>query len=87
MREASHKALKACATAVKNALAPHLRSIIGCWVSGIEDPHRPSAVAALSAFNAAFPEYKKTEVLEYSFKTIVTVIYLEVVSHLEGSCT
>lgn len=75
VREASHKALKACVTAVKNGLAPHLRSIIGCWVSGVEDPYRPSAAAALSALNAAFSNYKKTEVLEYSFKTIVTVIF------------
>lgn len=71
--------------AVKNALAPHLRSIIGCWVSGIEDPYRTSAAAALSAFNAAFSDHKKTEVLEYSFKAIVTVICVEVVSYLEGN--
>ena len=74
VREASHKALKACATAVKNGLAPHLRSIVGCWVSGMEDPHRPSASAAMAAFNAAFSEAKKTEVLEYSFSTVVKVI-------------
>lgn len=73
MREASHKALKACALAVKSGLGPHLRSIIGCWVSGIEDPYRPSAAAALAAFNAAFAGGKRAEVLEFSFKTIVKV--------------
>lgn len=73
VRESSHKALKACVMTIKNGLAPHLRSIIGCWVSGIEDPYRQSATAALAAFNAAFSEIKKTEVLEFSFKTIFTV--------------
>ena len=73
VREASHKALKACAMAVKSGLAPHLRSIISCWVSGIEDPYRPSAAAALAAFNAAFSGTKRAEVLEFSFKTIVKV--------------
>lgn len=73
MREASHKALKACAMAVKSSLAPHLRSIVGCWVSGIEDPYRPSASAALAAFNAAFSGTKRGEMLEFSFKTVVKV--------------
>jgi hypothetical protein len=73
VREASHKALKACAMAVKNSLAPHLRSIVGCWVSGIEDPYRPSASAALAAFNVAFSGSKRAEVLEFSFKTVVKV--------------
>ena len=44
--EASHRSLKVCAEKIRKGLAPHLRTLIGCWVSGMCDPHGPSATAA-----------------------------------------
>ena len=73
VREASHHALKSCAKTVKNALGPHLRSIIGCWVSGMCDPHGPAASAAQNAFASTFPLDKQREVFKFGLKAIFAV--------------
>ena len=73
VREGSHKALRACAEKLKSGLAPQLRSIIGCWVSGMCDPHGPAATAAKLAFDAAFTSKKQREVMEFGFKSVFKV--------------
>ena len=73
VRALSHKALKTCAVAVKSSLAPHLKSIIGSWVSGMCDPHAPAATAAKLAFDEAFHSKKQNEVMEFGFKAIFQV--------------
>ena len=73
MREGSHKALRACAEKLKSSLAPQLRSIIGCWVSGMCDPHGPAASAAKLAFDGAFTSKKQREVLEFGSRAVVKV--------------
>ena len=73
VREASHQALKSCAKTVKNALGPHLRSIIGCWVSGMCDPHGPAASAAQNAFASTFPLDKQREVFKFGLRAIFAV--------------
>jgi len=73
VREASHHALKSCAKTVKNALGPHLRSIIGCWVSGMCDPHGPAASAAQNAFASTFTLDKQREVFKFGLKAIFAV--------------
>ena len=73
VREASHKALKVCAEKVKNALGPHLRSLIGCWAAGMCDPHGPAASSAQVAFSAAFPLGKQKDVFKFGFKAILMV--------------
>ena len=75
VREASHKALRACAEKVKNALGPHLRSLIGCWVAGMCDPHGPAASSAQAAFSAAFPAGKQKDVFKFGFKAILMVSF------------
>ena len=73
MREASHKALKSCAECTRASLGPHVRGIIGCWVSGMCDPHTPAAAAAQSAFTTAFPSNKQKDVYVHGFKSILKV--------------
>ena len=73
VREASHRSLKVCAEKIRKGLAPHLRTLIGCWVAGMCDPHGPSATAARAAFESAFPPEKQQEVFKFSVKAIVSV--------------
>ena len=73
MREASHRSLKVCAEKIRKGLAPHLRTLIGCWVAGMCDPHGPSDTAARAAFESAFPPEKQQEVFKFSIKVIVSV--------------
>eukprot|EP00731_Ephydatia_muelleri_P018544 Em0011g584a len=71
VREASHKALKSCVERAKATLGPHVRGIIGCWVSGMCDPHSPAALGAQAAFTAAFPSNKQRNVYEHGFKSVL----------------
>lgn len=73
VREASHKSLQACAEKIGKGLGPHLRTLIGCWVAGMCDPHGPSACAAQGAFESAFPCEKQPEVFKFGAKAIVSV--------------
>ena len=73
VREASHRGLQACAEKVGRNLGPHLRSLIGCWVSGMSDPHASAASAATMSFSAAFPHPKQAEVYKFGFKAVVSV--------------
>lgn len=75
MREASHRSLQACAEKIKKGLGPHLRTLIGCWVAGMCDPHGPSSCAALAAFESAFPAEKQSDVFKFGVKAIVLVRY------------
>ena len=73
VREASHGGLQACAEKVGRNLGPHLRSLIGCWVSGMSDPHASAASAATTSFSAAFPQPKQSEVYKFGLRAIVSV--------------
>lgn len=74
VRDAAHRALKSVVEVVKGSLGDHLRSVIGCWVSGMGDPHGPAASTAVVAFFAAFPQQQKqVEAYQYCFKAILNV--------------
>lgn len=65
--------MKACAQKVKNGLAPHLKSVIGCWVSGMHDPYRPAMSAAQESFASAFSAARQEEVFMFTFKAYLRV--------------
>ena len=47
---------------------------MGCWVSGMSDPHVTAASSAFVAFSTAFPTRdKQVEVFQYGFKAIINV--------------
>ncbi len=69
----THLALKSCGLAVKKHLGPHIRSIMGCWVSCMCDPILHNAITAQSAFTAVFPPDKQLEVFKFAIKDIVLV--------------
>ncbi|KAJ2468546.1 hypothetical protein GGI02_003669, partial [Coemansia sp. RSA 2322] len=46
-------------------LAPNLKLLIGPWVASYFDPHRDAAKVVRQAFEAVFPESKRTEVYSY----------------------
>ena len=73
VREMSHSALKSCGLAAKKHLGPHVRSIMGAWVSGMCDPHPLTATMAKGAFTAVFTPDKQKEVYKFALKDIVTV--------------
>lgn len=86
VRTMSHRALGACAVSVKSSLAPHLKSLIASWVSGMCDPYGPAATAAKMAFEEAFPSKKQNEVLEFAFKAIFKVRHSYVRTHVQWIC-
>ena len=75
VRELSHSALRSCGLVVKKQLGPHVRSIIGCWFSGMCDPHQPTAIMASEAFAAIFSPDKRLGVYKFGLKDIVMVIW------------
>ena len=72
--------MQSCVVKIKNAMAPHLRSVLGSWSAGMCDPYGSAASAAQTAFSASFSPEKQTEVLKFGFRAIITV------SHIH-SCT
>lgn len=74
VRDAAHRTLKSVVEVVKDSLGVHLCSVIGCWVSGMGDPHSPAASTAVVAFFAAFPQrQKQVETYQFCFKAIFSV--------------
>jgi hypothetical protein len=71
VRECSHLALQSCVLKTKKNFAPHIKSLIGYWLAGINDPHPPSATAALAAFTAAFTPLKQIEAIQFGFRAIM----------------
>ncbi|KAK3098056.1 hypothetical protein FSP39_015648 [Pinctada imbricata] len=73
VREAAQQALNALAIRMKKNLAPHLKSIMGCWLLSQCDTYPTVASAAQQAFQTAFPPAKqinaisfcKSEICEY----------------------
>ena len=57
----------------KKQFAPYLKSVIGPWVCGMNDPYVPAATAAREAFHSAFSEPKRIEVFKYAFHEIILV--------------
>ena len=73
VREVTHLALKACGLAVKKHLGPHVRSMMGCWVSCMCDPIPQNAITAQTAFTSVFPLDKQTDVYKFALRDIVSV--------------
>ncbi|CAH1799497.1 unnamed protein product [Owenia fusiformis] len=73
VREATQLAFEQLVLRVRRNLAPHLKSLMGCWLLSQCDSHPPAASAATAAFLAALPVAKqadailfcKTEVMNY----------------------
>ena len=59
VRECCQVAFNNLIVAVKKEIAPHLKSIMGCWWMAQSDSHAPTSTAALKAFKAAFPVVDK----------------------------
>ena len=73
MREASQRAMMYFIIQAKKQFAPYLKSVIGPWVCGMNDPYVPAATTAREAFNSAFSELKRIEVYKYAFHEIMMV--------------
>ena len=82
----SHSALKSCGLAAKKHLGPHVRSIMGSWVSGMCDPHLLTATMAKGAFTAVFTPDKQKEVYKFTLKDIVTVSNINILIPFYNTC-
>ena len=58
---------------VRRNLAPHLKSLMGCWLASQCDVYAPAASAAKAAFQNAFSPVKQTEALVYCKDDILLV--------------
>ncbi|XP_064613366.1 E3 ubiquitin-protein ligase listerin-like [Liolophura sinensis] len=65
VREASQQAMAAIASRVGRNLAPHLKSIMGCWLLCQCDTYPTVATAAQQAFSSAFPPAKQSDAIVY----------------------
>ncbi|GMH42468.1 hypothetical protein BSKO_10387 [Bryopsis sp. KO-2023] len=59
VRVKSQEVLEIIVSNLKRELAPHLKSVIGPWWMAQHDLHKDTRLAAISAFQAAFPEPKR----------------------------
>lgn len=73
VREASQQAMAALAARVGRNLAPHLKSIMGCWLLCQCDTYPTVATAAQQAFSAAFPPAKQSDAIVYCKEEISEV--------------
>ncbi|EDV25006.1 uncharacterized protein TRIADDRAFT_25963 [Trichoplax adhaerens] len=74
VREATQQALLSIVKCVRRRLAPHLKSIIGCWLCSHHDSYAPAATAAKVAFDTAFPPLKRAEVMKFCLEETITHI-------------
>ncbi|KAG7163687.1 E3 ubiquitin-protein ligase listerin-like, partial [Homarus americanus] len=74
VREATQVAHGALVTQVGKQLAPHLKSIMPSWMLAMADPYPPAATAATKAFQTAFSEEKRAEVMIFCCKEIMDFI-------------
>ena len=81
VREAAAVALHSLIKAVGKEIAPHLKSIMGCWWIAQNDSYSPAATASMKAFTAAFPTSEKQakavnfcqdQVLDVLFRQLLT---------------
>ena len=73
MREAAQNALAALASKVHRQLAPHLKDLMGCWLTSQCDTYAPVASAAKKAFTMAFSPDKQKQVLIHCKTNILNV--------------
>lgn len=75
VRESTHHAMSALATAIGRGLAPHLRGLMGAWWVSQFDSSREVADAAHCSFQVAFPSQKKRlDVLLYSLSDVLSYL-------------
>ncbi|EEC09590.1 conserved hypothetical protein [Ixodes scapularis] len=65
VREATHRVHEQICLRVKKGLAPFTKTLVGAWVTSLNDPFAPSASAARAAFEAAFPLEKQGQVFSF----------------------
>ncbi|CAN8018047.1 unnamed protein product [Ixodes persulcatus] len=65
VREATHRVHEQICLRVKKGLAPFTKTLVGAWVTSLNDPFAPSASAARAAFEAAFPSEKQGQVFSF----------------------
>ena len=58
---------------MKKHLGPHIKTIIGCWVSGMCDPNVQSSISAKTAFSMSFSPDKHRDVYKFGLKDVVMV--------------
>lgn len=73
VREACQRAMMHFIVQAGKNFAPYLKSVLGHWVCGMNDPYIPAATAAKEAFESAFSEPKRIEVYKYAFDEIILV--------------
>lgn len=73
VREACQRAMMHFIVQAKKHFAPYLKSVLGHWVCGMNDPYIPAATAAREAFESTFSEAKRIEVYKYAFREILSV--------------
>lgn len=59
---------------VKKKLAPYLKEVAGAWIGTFYDPNRDVARVAVEAFNSAFPDNKKEQVISFCLQDIIAYI-------------
>lgn len=71
VREAAHRVQEQICLRVKKGLAPYTKTLIGAWVASQGDPFAPSATAARTSFEAAFPIEKQAQVFSFFSQDIL----------------
>lgn len=56
------------------ALAPHLKSVLGCWLCSQFDPHREAASVAKAAFQDTFPAPKDAKTLAFGMEDVLVYV-------------
>jgi len=74
VREQVHIALAEVVKAVGKNLAPHLKTMSGCWYIGQSDTHLPAAQAASLAWKAAFPPHRLAGAVDFCQDEIIKLI-------------
>lgn len=73
VREGCQRAMMHFIVQARKHFAPYLKSVLGHWVCGMNDPYIPAATAAREAFQCVFSEAKQIEVYKYAFREIMLV--------------
>ena len=83
VREFCQTAFTHLVAAVNKEIAPHLKSIMGCWWMAQSDSYAPTSSAASKAFCAAFPftEKQKKALLFCQREIIQSIHYIIFVKH------
>lgn len=73
VREATHRSQEQLFLKVGKNIAPYLKQMMAVWLTSQYDCYTPAATAAISSFDTAFPNTKKSDVLAFTKESILNV--------------